>query len=192
MKMSHNLHNTPLAPLSACVRAARTLGAVSAASLLLVLAAGCHDKAAQMHGEKFNNHQLQCATQRLAEVQAASGARADAMLHPQHFDGETLNSLGQRKLDLMIEDERAITPLTVYLDFPEADAHDEMRRRSVVLYLKERGLLDSQIKLENGINPATLTAALPNLTRLSKTENPGAGDAAGESAPAGLPTGMSK
>lgn len=167
--MNHPQHNNTSA---AVVRV------IGVAGLLLAFAGGCQSNSTRQYGENFSNHDVQCATERLMDAQAAAGARADAMLHRQHFDGETLNSLGQHKLDLMIADDHAITPLTVYLDFPEADAHDELRRQSVVLYLKERGLLDSQIKLENGINPDALTSAAPNLLRLSKTENPGANDAA--------------
>src|SRR3954469_1495633 len=44
-------------------------------------------------------------------AQAASGARADATLYAYHFDAGNLNSLGQQKLSLMLQDDDAKTPM---------------------------------------------------------------------------------
>src|SRR6185369_6319676 len=48
-------------------------------------------------------------------VQAANGARHDAMLYPHHFDGGHLNSLGRAKVLLMLEDCENCSPITVHM-----------------------------------------------------------------------------
>jgi hypothetical protein len=167
----HHLH-TPVTPSR--TRTSKMIGAcatLSAAGLFLVLAAGCHSTNDKVHGEDFANGKLTTDTARIFETQAAAGARADGMLHARDFDGGAINSLGRSKLDLMIQDEHAITPLVVYLDLPEADALTKARHDSTVLFLKDRGLLDSQIEIKSGINPDSLAPAQPNLVRLPKTES---------------------
>lgn len=170
--MLHKLHNA-LTPVGA--RRFKVFGSCAAlsAGLLLMTVTGCRSPKNHVHGEDFSNHEVQSATNRLAEVQAAAGARADGMLHAKDFDGGVINSLGRSKLDLMIKDDQAITPLVVYLDLPEGNALNKARHDSTVLFLKDRGLLDSQIRIENGINPDSLNAAEPNLLRLPKTESSG-------------------
>ena len=57
------------------------------------------------------------------QVQSAAAARADATLTADHFDARGgLNSLGRQKLDLMLRDDDASTPLLVYLDLPATAA----------------------------------------------------------------------
>ncbi len=168
--MLHTLQSA-LTPVGARPFKAFGSCAILSAGLLLLIVTGCSSPKNHIHGEDFSNHEVQCATQRLAEVQAASGARADGMLHARDFDGGVINSLGRSKLDLMIQDDQPITPLVVYLDLPEGNALNKARHDSTVQFLKDRGLLDSQIKIENGINPGALNAAAPNLARLSKTES---------------------
>src|SRR5262245_60524344 len=52
------------------------------------------------------------AMTRAMNVQAASGARADAMLQAAHFDKGQLNSLGRAKLTAMLDDDDANNPVT--------------------------------------------------------------------------------
>src|SRR4051794_21911591 len=66
-----------------------------------------------------------------ADAQAAAGARADAMLYKQHFDGGRLNSLGEAKLADMLKDDDAPTPMTVYLKLDESAANSKARQQSV-------------------------------------------------------------
>src|SRR4051812_25759257 len=65
---------------------------------------------ARVRGDQFRPAGEVRATQRFTDAQVASGARADATLHPYHFDCLDLNSLGQRKLDAMLKDDDACAP----------------------------------------------------------------------------------
>lgn len=140
--------------------------------MALLMLGGCTDQ--QAHRQAFFPEKPGEGVYAAADIQAAAGARNDAMLRPLHFDGNKLNSLGQCKLDCMTRD-AGESVLTVYLDLPK-DATAQ-RKDAVVAYLHEKGLKDSQISLKQGVNPATLSPSEDGLTRLSKTENPSAADA---------------
>ncbi len=107
----------------------------------------------------------------IMEVQQAVGARNDAMLRTQHFDGAMLSGLGRDKLDLMLKDNSKSLPVVVYLDLPAAEPLTRDRRESVVFYLKEKGLLENQVFVENGPNPNAVTPAASGMARLNKTES---------------------
>src|SRR4051812_10440004 len=125
------------------------------------------------------------------EVQAASGARADASLQPFHFDGEKLNSLGEAKLDLMLKDDYAAQPLVVYLNVPEKESVYNLRRDAVTRYLEDRGVVNEQIKFVAGPNPNARSLAATHLSRISRTENTSAGgeSGGGSAAPADMAPG---
>jgi hypothetical protein len=63
-----------------------------------------------------------------------------------------LNTLGQQKLDLMLKDEHACCPLTVYVELPKDDPMIKGRTDAVTLYLKDRGLSDDQFTIKVGPN----------------------------------------
>ena len=111
------------------------------------------------------------ASRRIMEVQQAVGARNDGMLRSQHFDGAMLSGLGRDKLDLMLKDNSKSLPVVVYLDLPAAEALTRDRRESIVFYLKEKGLLETQVFVEGGPNPNSVTPAAAGMARLSKTES---------------------
>ena len=125
----------------------------------LAFAAGCQHQPPQdkVHGEEFIPQGQVRSVDEFTRAQAARGARADATLVPAHFDGDTLNTLGQQKLDLMLHDGQAADPLVVYLDVPQGTA--DARRRSIVAYLADRGLNESQVRLESGPNPNSRSSA---------------------------------
>lgn len=128
------------------------LGGVLAASAV----AGCQNsqqKSYVREDDYVPNPTLERQVPRFAEMQAAVGARQDGQLVPAHFSGDTLNSLGRQKLDLMLRDSDAAPEKTVYLNLPKAqlDSFDK-RRDSVVAYLKDSGLTEAQIKVEHGPN----------------------------------------
>jgi hypothetical protein len=108
--------------------------------------------------------------QRAQRVQEASGARFDATLTPAHFDKGELNSLGREKLSLMLDDDDANNPITIYLNVPADDEFKAGKQDSVIAYLKEQGLEETQISFKEGANPATYSPASEGLTRLAKTE----------------------
>jgi hypothetical protein len=123
-----------------------------------------------------------------AEAQAAAGARADAMLYKQHFDGPRLNSLGEAKLADMLKDDDAPTPMTVYLKLDETTTLSKSRQQSVVTYLKDLGLSENQITIVYGDNPASRSPIAPALKAYNKTDtgasggvNGGAGNGASSS-----------
>jgi hypothetical protein len=113
---------------------------------------------------------------RIADAQAASGARADAVLYNRHFDGPRLNSLGEQKLSLMLADDDAPDPLVVYVDTDEKAAAAAGRRAAVATFLKDRGLRDDQVQVVFGDNPAARSSAAQHLSRQSRTES---GDSTG-------------
>jgi hypothetical protein len=126
------------------------------------------------------------APQRVAEVQASQGARADANFYAVHFTDDALNSLGRAKLDAMIRDDESVRPVTIHLA-SVADSAAQMRRiESITAYLKDAGLNESQMRFETGLNGESYHPSAPDLANLSKTDSaePGAGVGAG---PAGGP-----
>lgn len=126
---------------------------------------GCHDTGPK-NTEFFVQDEARAVSTTI-ERQTANGARHDAMLWEQHFDGGRLNALGRRKLDLMLSQPG---PVTVYLPGSvEKDVLDA-RRQAIVAYAKDSGRGESDLKTVDGINPATLHLAAPDLARLNKTE----------------------
>jgi hypothetical protein len=155
---------------SAAARRWALIVLAAAAALLALPAAGCQqnpggrDPAAVTRpgGEEFRPDDRPRAVHRFTAAQSAAGARNDAALRPQHFDGPDLNSLGQEKLDLMLKDDGSTEPLVVYLDVP-MDGQLGARREAIRVYLKDRGLNESQVRLEPGPNPATSSPAAPGV-----------------------------
>ena len=103
------------------------------------------------------------------DAQSARGARADATLHPAHFDGDALNSLGRDKLDRMTRDNDSGFPLTLYV---AADGEAfTAREQSARQHLLDAGLRPDQLRIVQGVNPNTYHAVAPGLARMSKTES---------------------
>lgn len=141
-----------------------------AAALLL---AGCQYKSENLDPTLegfFPNDEGTSKPAQFADIQAAAGARYDAMLHRQHFDGARLNSLGEEKLTLMLKDDDAPGPVLVYLNIDEKGKFSGARKEAVVAYLKDKGLKDDQIKLEFGENPDTRSPAARHLANQIKLE----------------------
>ena len=150
----------------------RRLAALGLAALLLALfpaAAGCQGREGERgaavdrpRGDEFRPDDYPRSVHRFAHAQAASGARNDATLHPHHFDGGALNSLGQEKLALMLKDDELCDPMVVYLEVPSDDLLPG-RQDSVRVFLKDRGLQDAQVRLEANPNPAARGPAAPGV-----------------------------
>ena len=134
-------------------------------------------------GESYPTGDQSSAVQRIEQVQANRASREDATLHAYHFEGAQLNTLGQARLDQMLADGDVASNLVIYLDIP-SDAEQAQRQQAVNLYLKDRGLRDEQIRLENGENPNSSYAVMPTLP-----QPPGQGQQGGAAAsPAMTPT----
>ncbi len=157
------------------------------------LAIGCNNKNEAAQNALFKSDGQERVSP-FVTVQAANGARNDAMLYAHHFTAGHLNSLGRSKVLLMLEetssDENGGEPRIVYLvDAGEGDLLAQ-RKASVELYLKTA----------DGPNKLALHPAAPNIIRFAKTESgslDGDGDGAGSAATSGggptspPPTGMS-
>jgi len=133
----------------------------------MLVVTGCQDQQTINHGEQFPADEQDSAVNRIADAQAAAGARKDATLYATHFDGTALNALGMAKLDLMLKDDTAL-PLHVWLDVPRADV--DLRMASVTTYLKDRGLAPDQITFALGSNPGNDHSAADSLSDLKSLE----------------------
>ena len=138
----------------------------AAAAAMLALGAGCNNKNENAQNAIFKPDGQERVSA-FADVQAANGARNDAMLYPHHFDGGQLNSLGRAKVLLMLDDDSATTAAdktdarTVHLvNAGEGDLLAQ-RKQSVELYLKTA----------QGPNTLAFHPAAPNLVRFAKTES---------------------
>lgn len=151
----------------------------------LLAVTGCHDT-----GPKDREFFVQDETHSVVTAldrQMANGVRQDAMLREQHFDGSRLNALGRWKLDRMLSQPG---PVTIYLPGSvEKDVLDA-RRQAIVAYAKDNGRGENDVKVVDGINPATLHLATPELARLTKTELGSGGN--NGSTPADATTGNSE
>jgi hypothetical protein len=160
-------------------------GALAGALAVLGALAGCqhdhhqdHDGAATKYGETFPADSEPRATDRFVQVQSAAAARADATLTAAHFDGRGgLNSLGRQKLDLMLRDDDANTPMVVYLNLPSSSdgaapttASTDAHRESVRAYLVDRGVNDAQLEFRAGPNLAYSHPARDGLRGLKHLE----------------------
>jgi hypothetical protein len=165
-----------------------------AAAAVLGLTTGCHSSnnnpppsTALIHGEGFPPDSDMRAVWNIRTAQAAAGARKDGSLYEMHFDSAGLNSLGQQKLDLMLADEEPADPLVIYLDLPASTLTDK-DRLSVIAYLKDRGLPESQVSLKEGPNPRAAASAADASAGLQALQNPGAATPGAGGAPTASPS----
>lgn len=149
-----------------------TVRIVLGAALLVAIptATGCNKsqpdtdrQLTHLSADHFTSPEEPRQVHRVFDAAAASGARADATLHPAHFDAgnpKALSSLGENKLDLMLSDDDAL-PMVVYLNVAEdLQAGCE---NSVRVYLRDRGLTEAQVKVVAGRNPGRMTPTAPKL-----------------------------
>jgi hypothetical protein len=141
----------------------------------LLLLAGCESTRdgmrRQVEHDAFPTEDDTRAYRRSALAQEAVGARHDGMLYAYHFDGDRLNSLGERKLSMMLRANDRDFPVVVYLNFPADDARIKARQDAVGAYFADAGLTPEQLRFEVGPNPNANSPGAQNLTRLNKTES---------------------
>ena len=102
------------------------------------------------HGEHYDAEDAARSSGLFAQSMAAAGAKSDAMLYDRSFDGSTLNSLGQVKLDLLLKGTANGQPVVIYLNVPHDSFAD--RQTAVAAYLKTAGVPDQLQKLVEGPN----------------------------------------
>jgi hypothetical protein len=147
-----------------------------AAAVLLSGAVGCSSKKKPTKEETyqadfFPSESEQRSVDRFIEVQAAEGAKDDAMLFASHFDGNELNTAGQVKLNLMLRNQTSRQPMVVYLNLPQGDTLVSARRTAVEQHIKDSGVAIASLEVKEGDNPAMLTNANTNLRNLPKTDS---------------------
>jgi hypothetical protein len=163
----------------------KTIKAVLFSAAILPFA-GCQQAAPINHADDFAPDNQVTQVEKLADAQAARGARADATLYAIHFDGEHLNSLGRAKLDLMLKDDSSL-PLKLWLAVPD-DAKLASRQQAINAYLNDRGIAGDQVVFGRGPNPDADHSAGKGLTDLANMDASGApgsssGAPGGSSAP---------
>jgi hypothetical protein len=117
--------------------------------------------------------------QHALKAQAARGARVDGNLYLVHFDGETLNSLGREKLELMVQGGQG--PLVVYLDSRASSAAEKSVRDFLASQKSE-----AEYRVERGGNPDSRHEA--DLAGLKRLEQGRAGASELTVTPASAPT----
>jgi hypothetical protein len=106
-----------------------------------------------------------------AQAVTASGARDDGMLFDNHFDGSQLNSAGQTKLTLMMQNRpNAQDTATIYLSLPEKDKYASARRTAVEQYLQQSGI-GTNFQIKEGDNPDMRTPSSRGLMTYIKTDS---------------------
>lgn len=143
------------------------LAVIPSALLALIGAAGCQSSGHQAKScDFFVDTEIQ-SIQSTLEQQKVNGARHDAMLRDQHFDGGRLNALGRAKLDRMLAEPGVVM---VYLPGSADRAVIDSKRQAVLAYAKDRGRAEADVQVVPGINPATLHPTAAELARIDKTE----------------------
>ncbi|CAN5536570.1 hypothetical protein BH10PLA1_BH10PLA1_11220 [soil metagenome] len=136
----------------------------------MLIVAGCGDRKPTTEESYMSPFVPDGEVRRVTMIQnqqAAVGAREDGMLYAFHFDGKDLNSLGRDKLASIVEAD-SVEPISIYLEV-KPDTFDA-RKASVVAYLQDSGVVESHMKLVQGINPSTLNPVADGLTNYGKTD----------------------
>lgn len=138
------------------------------------------------HGERYDAEDAVRSTGLFAQSQAATAAKHDAMLYDRSFDGPSLNSLGQVKLDLILKATAGGQPVVVYLNVPHDSVAD--RQVAVTTYLKNAGVPDNLIKTVEGPNTNNTTPTAYNLSSIYKADGTSfTGEAADSAVPTAAP-----
>ena len=125
--------------------------AAAVAVAVMLMSAGCgRTPVSPVGGELVRSESLPRDTDRILMRQAASGAAADRTLYGHHFQAGGLNSLGENKLRLMLEDAGFVAEPQVHIASGERGHIDAVRR-----YLSDAGLVQSP-QIISGTNPETL------------------------------------
>ena len=155
---------------------------ITAGVALLAVASGCQtektDNVGIVHGEAFVPNDAERPVYQFNTMEAANAAHADSTLRAYHFDGTSLNSLGEERLDLILRNGDTPAPLVIYLDIPADDSRTQVRHRVVTAFLKDRGLAEDQILIKSGPNPDSNSSVAPLLAAQSGAASSGAAPAA--------------
>jgi hypothetical protein len=155
------------------------------AGLVVILLTGCNQEKHDKESAEFFPDQKFSTVKKLAYSQSSSGARSDGMLYARHFDGDALNALGKQKLSLMLCDEAAAKPMTVYLVNVGAGDLLDKRKAAVKDYVQDGLRPDERVEIVVGTNPNTAHSTAAVMATMSKTDS---GNATSDGAMTGQPT----
>jgi hypothetical protein len=139
------------------------------ASLGLALAGCTPDTACSKQPDDFFPASGTEPVQPFSNSMVSNGVAADPTLYACHFDGTTLNSLGEQKLGTIVSGGDAAKPVTVYVDVRHDDTSAD--REAVFAYLRTRGVSADRIDVISGPNPTAGSLAAEHISRLPKTES---------------------
>ena len=137
-----------------CMSAATRL---AAAAVGAVLVAGCGGNR-DVSGDFIPPERSAQALHRAMLAQAATGAAADRMLSPVHFDGPALNSLGEQKLALMLHASAFMLAPEVFVTSAQPPHLEAVRQ-----HLQRLGFAPDDVAVTAGTNPSALFPAAPRL-----------------------------
>jgi hypothetical protein len=119
--------------------------------------------------ESFRDERDVRSVDRFLLAQSAAGAKEDAMLSDDHFDGNELNELGKTKMKLIAHARHAgsTEPVIVYINSTDTKATDA-RHAAVESYWKASVWSDVALNVKNGVNDNLSSPAKPNLDAMKR------------------------
>jgi len=132
------------------------------------------------------------------KAMAAAGAKHEAMLHDQDFDGPALSEIGLVKIALMAQNAKPNQPLTIYVPGRAgAEEQTQARLAAVQEYWRSSPYAAIPLQVKDGINPGVVVPAQQGLTQLKNLEkqqnssgnNDGTANANGTSSSSGSSSG---
>ncbi|MGF1632843.1 MAG: hypothetical protein ACFCVE_03245 [Phycisphaerae bacterium] len=138
----------------------------SSAIFIAVVAVGCASPDQEPH---FVEAREDCFAAKVFDAQLANGARDDATLHPAHFMGDGLSSLGEQKTRLMAMAIPGGRDFTVYMNLKADSPLFVERSEAVAAAFTEAGFdAERHLRIEQGTNPATLQPTAAGLAALQR------------------------
>jgi hypothetical protein len=164
------------------------LGAFTAGTLFLV---GCQSLNKAANADSVFSDEQEGTVVSVAALQSAAAAQRDPTLYPIHFNGKELNSLGEEKLEMILDCD-GDGPEILYLNLPASDPLTAIRKTTLQKYLNEEDETQS-VQVVVGHNPAVSAPAAPNLAAMAKLAAPQAGAAeSGKDAGMGISNGTTR
>jgi hypothetical protein len=180
METLNNSHKTPIPEMEKHMVTTKRLYklCVLAASTTVLFAVGCNSNPPSENDTAHSKAEI-TETAQLEQTQEISGARAEATLYPDQFDGANLSSLGTTALDEILADSHSTNALVIYMDLPSDDRYLQDRQAAVKRYLEDRGgLKPEQVEFHPGANPTITTPAAIQLSNYGKTNTDSGGTTA--------------
>ena len=118
-----------------CRRYARHAAATVAICSAVVVAGGCSRTDDSVGAGFIPPEESERSLQRILLEQAAAGAETDRTFYDDHFDGASLNSLGEHKLELLLASTAFLKSPAIYVATDDPGHTDAVRDRLAALDL---------------------------------------------------------